>query len=136
MSRVEFYHTKAWKRNRLEYAKSKHCICERCHRPVYVSGITEYLPKEKRLKYIVHHKVNLTDDNYNDDSIALDWNNLELLCIDCHNNEHNPSSSTRKELYFDENGNLKERYTPPYPFQKNWNGKTDTSQLKSSHDIA
>ena len=107
---MSFYNTKAWKRNRVAYAISQHCICERCGRPVYVSGINDALPKNKRLRYIVHHKVHLTDENMMDDSIAFDWNNLELLCIDCHNIEHY-EQPTRSELMFDENGNLVERET-------------------------
>ena len=103
--RAEFYRSKAWKNVRRAYAISKNCICERCGRPVYVDGITDYISKEKRIKSIVHHKTYLTDDNIADDSIALDENNLELLCIDCHNTEHF-NQSTRKGLRFDDSGNL------------------------------
>lgn len=106
MTRKEFYNTKAWKRNRQAYAISKNCLCERCKRPVYVSGVTDYLTKDKRLKYVVHHKTYLNDANFNNDIVALDWNNLELLCIDCHNDEHNPATSTRAGLMFDDKGNL------------------------------
>ena len=66
------------------------------------------MPKNKRLKYIVHHKIYLTDENMTDDSIAYDWNNLELLCIECHNNEHY-EQPTRSDVMFDEDGNLIER---------------------------
>ena len=105
---MNFYNSKAWKQNRVAYAISQHCICERCGRPVYVSGINESLPKKKRLRYIVHHKIHLNEENMNDDSIAFDWNNLELLCIECHNREHY-EQPTKDGLMFDENGNLVER---------------------------
>jgi len=105
MSRLEFYQSKAWKDVRKAYALSKHCQCERCGRYVYVDGLTDYLPKDKRIKSIVHHKEYLNDTNYTEDSIALDENNLELLCIDCHNQEHF-LKATRKNLMFDVNGNL------------------------------
>lgn len=108
MTRKEFYNTKGWKKNRVAYAISKHCICERCGRPVYVSGINETLPKEKRLRYIVHHKEHLNDSNFSDPKIAYDWNNLELLCIDCHTQEH-LELPTREGLMFDQGGNLVER---------------------------
>lgn len=109
MSREEFYRTKAWKDNRKAFALSKYCICERCGRSVYVDGINDYLPKGKRLRYIVHHKEYLNDSNYTDDNVSLDWNNLELLCIDCHNNEHTKNVPTRKGLAFDDMGNLVEK---------------------------
>lgn len=108
MNRQEFYNTRAWKDVRKAYALSKHCQCERCGRYVYVSGLTQYLPKDKRLKSIVHHKEYLNNDNVYDDKIALDESNLELLCIDCHNQEHF-LEATRKGLMFDELGNLIER---------------------------
>lgn len=38
--------------------------------------------------YIVHHKVYINKNNIWDTDITLDFNNLELLCIDCHNKEH------------------------------------------------
>lgn len=107
-SRLDFYNSKAWKRNRVAYAISRNCICERCGRAVYVSGVNDFLPKGRRIKYIVHHKVHLNDRNISDDSIAFDWNNLELLCIDCHNNEHT-EQATRSNLMFDADGNLIER---------------------------
>lgn len=40
-----------------------------------------------------------------DDSVAYDEDNLELLCIDCHNREHY-LRATRKDVRFDEDGNL------------------------------
>lgn len=105
MTRQEFYNTKGWKKNRLAYALSRNCICERCGRPVYVSGINDTLPKNKRLRYIVHHKKYLDDSNFSDPNVAYDWNNLELLCIDCHNREHY-DQSVKDGLTFDDAGNL------------------------------
>lgn len=109
MSRKDFYNSKVWELVRVNYAKSKCCICERCGQPVYVSGVNDYLPKEKRIRYIVHHKTRLNEINYNDDSISLNEDNLELLCIDCHNKEHFGSMAVRKDLMFDEFGNLVKR---------------------------
>ena len=36
----------------------------------------------------VHHKIRLTPENITDPSIALNWDNLELLCKACHQEEH------------------------------------------------
>jgi hypothetical protein len=72
-----FYCSKAWKETRKAYAKSKGGLCERClKKGLYVPGV------------IVHHKVYLTPDNINDPAVSLNWNNLELVCRDCHAQEH------------------------------------------------
>lgn len=38
--------------------------------------------------YIVHHKHYIDMSNIYNTDITLDFNNLELLCIACHNKEH------------------------------------------------
>ncbi len=38
--------------------------------------------------YIVHHKHYIDMSNIYNTDITLDFNNLELLCMDCHNKEH------------------------------------------------
>ena len=35
----------------------------------------------------VHHKIRLTPENINDPNISLNWENLELLCKTCHDEE-------------------------------------------------
>ena len=77
---AKLYKSKAWQRCRDGYANSKGGLCERC----LARGI--YTPGE-----IVHHKVMLTPDNITDESITLNWNNLQLLCRDCHAVAHKPS---------------------------------------------
>ena len=37
---------------------------------------------------VVHHKIHLTPYTMNDPDISLNYDNLELLCMDCHNREH------------------------------------------------
>ena len=101
-----FYKTKLWEQVRKSYALSKFCICERCNKPVYVDGITEYIDKENRIKGIVHHKEHLNQENYIRPEISYDENNLELLCIECHNKEHFDNSILRDGYIFDEDGNL------------------------------
>lgn len=39
--------------------------------------------------YIVHHIIELTVQNMNDDSIAFGLDNLVYLCNDCHERIHN-----------------------------------------------
>lgn len=106
MTRQEFYQTKAWKQVRKNIWLKQSCLCNRCHRPVYVNGISEWIPKEKRLKGIVHHKEYLNDTNFNDINISLNEDNLEGVCIDCHNKEHFSTTATRDDLLFDDEGNI------------------------------
>ena len=72
-----FYHSQAWKRCRNAYAKAAGGLCERCLK----QGL--YNPGK-----IVHHKVALTPDNIRDPGVALAWDNLELVCRNCHAELH------------------------------------------------
>lgn len=93
ITREQFYKTKEWKKLRKLIIISQGGICARCSNPaVYV-----------------HHKEYLTDENYLDPMIALNPDNLEGLCMDCHNEEHNPTLSIRSDVKFDDDGNLIER---------------------------
>lgn len=72
-----FYKTTAWKRCRAAYIKSVGGLCERCLKDgLIVPG------------YIVHHKCYLTPENITNPNVTLNWDNLEYLCLDCHNKEH------------------------------------------------
>lgn len=75
-----FYKTKEWKRCREEYARSVGWLCEDCLK----RGI--YSPGE-----IVHHKIELDPVNVYNPEIALNHNNLQLLCRKCHGAKHSPS---------------------------------------------
>ena len=91
----KFYNSSVWKKTRAAYLKSVHYLCERC----LVEGRCE--PAN-----IVHHKIHLTPTNINNPSITLDFKNLEAVCKSCHDDTHNPSATTQKDVTFDENGNL------------------------------
>ncbi len=73
----EFYSSEAWKSARRAYAKSVGGLCERC----LERG-------EIRAGEIVHHLTWLTPLNINDPAITLNWDNLQLLCRDCHAQIH------------------------------------------------
>ena len=75
-----FYSSTAWKDCRRAYAKSKGNLCERC----LAKG-------EIKAGEIVHHKKYLTPDNIGDPDVTLNWNNLELVCRQCHEEEHENS---------------------------------------------
>lgn len=104
-----FYKTKLWNNVRKSIWIKQYCLCNICNRPVYVDGISEWIPKEKRLKGIVHHKIFLNEENYTNDEIAYDEANLEGICVECHNKIHMSTDITRKDVMFDEEGNLIKR---------------------------
>lgn len=85
----EFYHSKAWSDCRNAYI-AQHPLCERCE----AKGLI--VPAE-----IVHHKIHLTEDNYRDPSIALNFDNLESVCRDCHNKEHFGDKTPRRWKFVD-----------------------------------
>ena len=68
----KFYSSKAWQDCRNEYAKRQHFLCEDClRRGIYKPGT------------IVHHKIEIDPVTIEKPEIALNFNNLELLCRDC-----------------------------------------------------
>lgn len=73
----EFYNSRAWKDCRRAYAAKVGGLCERClAKGIYKPGV------------VVHHKTHLTPENITDPWVALSFDNLELLCMDCHAAEH------------------------------------------------
>lgn len=89
-----FYSSKAWQDCRNEYAKSVHYLCENCLRKgIYKPGV------------IVHHIEELTPMNITNPEIATGYDNLEMLCRECHALEHKRISKGRRYL-IDEQGNV------------------------------
>ena len=105
----DFYHTKAGKQVRKNVWLKQNCLCAICNKPCYVDGLSEYLPKEKRRRGIVHHKIWLDRDNMYDDNITLNEDNLIGVCKECHEEIHHANMSCRKDMMFDEEGNIKPR---------------------------
>jgi 5-methylcytosine-specific restriction endonuclease McrA len=82
-----FYKSDTWKLAREIKIRSVNGRCERC------GGIGQE----------VHHRQRVTVNNVEDASVSLNPENLELLCRDCHNKEHQRFS---RKMKFDEEGNL------------------------------
>lgn len=80
----EFYGSKAWKSVRDTYKRSKQGLCERC----LAKGLI--VPADE-----VHHKIRLTKENINEPSISLNYDNLEALCTECHDKEHEEDARNR-----------------------------------------
>ena len=91
MNNAAFYRSAAWRRLSRTFLLSKNYICERCGRPAEIA----------------HHRRHLTPRNVNDADVALNPNNLEALCMACHNVEHfGTGGAVAQGLTFDENGDL------------------------------
>ena len=84
---IRFYNSRKWKEVSATYMASKNYLCERCGNPAQ----------------ICHHKTWLNDENITDITTALGSENLECLCLECHNNEHGYRHNL---VLFDEYGNV------------------------------
>nr|DAN48713.1 MAG TPA: HNH endonuclease [Bacteriophage sp.] len=81
-----FYARKAWRDLRNRLIVERHAVCARCGR--------SFAPATERV--IAHHIVELTDETLNDPMIALNQDNVELLCWACHNHTHGYSFGNRQ----------------------------------------
>lgn len=72
-----FYNSAAWKACRESYKRSKGGLCEDCLKQGRITAGAE-----------VHHIKALTPDNIGNPNITLNWDNLCLLCKDCHAKRH------------------------------------------------
>lgn len=82
-----FYHSKAWINCRNSFMDAVNYICNRCGSPAA----------------ICHHKEYITINNINNPDITLNWDNLEPLCLDCHNKEHFKQDDG---YFFNEDGDI------------------------------
>lgn len=77
-----FYKSKEWELLRKQIIlerqqKQNDVICERCNKSILI-----------KKDVIGHHKIHLTEANVNDYMVSLNPENIELICLDCHNKEH------------------------------------------------
>lgn len=106
-----FYRKKAWLNIRTMALNRDNYLCRKCVR------LNKAHPNPA---VIVHHIIPITKD-FNK---ALKLDNLESLCLECHNKVHPEKGgnrlskdgffvgNVRKEMMFDEYGNLIERVPP------------------------
>lgn len=90
---AKFYKSRRWKSCREAYLKKVGGLCERCLKEGRVT------PAD-----VVHHKTYINENNINDPNITLNFDNLEALCRQHHNEEHN---GTGRRYYVDEFGRVK-----------------------------
>ena len=80
-----FYKTAAWKDCREAYGRSVGWLCEDC----LARGI--YRPGQ-----IVHHMIELDPTNITNPEILLSFDNLRLVCRDCHAERHKKVNKGRR----------------------------------------
>lgn len=91
----KFYKSAVWEKCRKAYIQKVGGLCERClKKGLIVPG------------KIVHHKEHLTEENYKNPEVSLNFENLELLCQECHNKEHF-EISYKSRYSFNEDGSIK-----------------------------
>ena len=85
-----FYSSWAWRKCRDGYVKYKGGLCEECLRKGIINAGSRRRPLE------VHHRIRLTPENITDPGVALNWDNLQLLCKDCHDAQHEAPERQRR----------------------------------------
>lgn len=89
-AQVTFYKSSKWLKCRAAFLAGRFYICERCGRPATIA----------------HHKRHITPENVSDPNVTLNFDNLEALCVECHNKEHFGTGSTAPGLSFTGDGQL------------------------------
>lgn len=78
--RQRVYQTQRWQKLRLFYL-SEHPLCEICEENGIIKDAID-----------VHHKVSFVGKGEDTPFYAFNYNNLQALCKECHQKEHNPTS--------------------------------------------
>lgn len=97
--KTKFYNSRAWRRLSKAFAGSKGYVCEICHNKYAKPDIVPFYKQ-----FHVHHKIELTAENIDDPNIALNEDNLMLLCQHCHNLVTTQKEVLAPGLIFDDKG--------------------------------
>lgn len=84
-----FYKSGVWRAFRRALIQQRGTVCPVCHK--------DYMMDTSKL--IAHHIHELTPDNVNDANVALNPDNVELICFDCHNKKHNRFGAGSHNVY-------------------------------------
>lgn len=101
----KFYDSKLWKDVKKAVWLRQNCLCAKCNKPVYVSGISDVkIDRRNKITGIVHHITPINEENFSDDNITINYDNLVGLCLSCHTSVHHPNNCIKEGYMFDENG--------------------------------
>ena len=93
--RRSFYNSQDWRDKREHIKERDHYECQECKRQGKVS-LDIYEPNKngrKKIKLVVHH---INELEFNPE-LALEDDNLETLCVDCHNKIHDRDYTNWRE---------------------------------------
>ena len=85
---IKLYTSSKWIALRKALIQERGPICQHCRKIVTDTS-----------KLIAHHKHELTPANINDANIALNPDNIQLICHDCHNIEHDRFGRGERHIY-------------------------------------
>lgn len=85
-----FYGSKRWQDLRKVLIIDRHGICERCGKDF--SADTSQL--------VAHHKEHLTDETLKDPAVAVNPDNVEIVCAKCHAHYHAYKGCTKRKQVF------------------------------------
>ena len=85
---IRFYNSRIWRNFSKLLKIQNNYMCDKCNNVVLSTK-----------KLISHHKIELTEDNVDDDNISLNKNNIDIICYDCHNRVHNRFGYNTKKVY-------------------------------------
>lgn len=84
----DFYRTEEWAALTEKLKQQSHGVCAQCQKTIADWSLL-----------IVHHKIHLTLENMKDPNISLNEKNLEVICLDCHNKEHNRFGYNQQKVF-------------------------------------
>ena len=90
-----FYKSKKWQKVREAYFKKAKGLCEVC--------LSEGLIKQGE---IVHHIIEMDPEKIKNEQLAYGFDNLQLVCRDCHAKLHKPKRRSKKRYEIDEQGKV------------------------------
>ena len=86
-----FYLSREWRRAREAYMKKAGGLCERCLKKGLITPAV-----------VVHHRIHLTPETIKKEEMRTGEQNLEALCLACHEREH----KSKNRYLIDANGKV------------------------------
>lgn len=91
-----FYKSKKWQKVRDAYFKKAKGLCEVCLSKGFI-----------KQGEIVHHIIEMDHEKIKDEALAFGFDNLQLVCRDCHAKLHpKPKRRSKKRYVIDEQGKV------------------------------
>lgn len=85
-----FYKNRTWKNCQSAYMKSVNGLCEVCLQNKRITPAK-----------IVHHIVHLNSETVQDEALAYGFDNLQAVCLNCHNEIHFGKKEPKRYQFID-----------------------------------